>query len=65
MQTRDCVRIQMTNSDLDGRDGYLLGRSINGPVYIWIVRLDGDPYYTEDSEEYLAVTIPECCLEVI
>jgi hypothetical protein len=64
MKTRDFVIIKNTNSDLDGRDGYLLGKSINGMVKIWIVELIG-PIYIIEGEEYLAVTLPESCLEVM
>ena len=65
MKTRACVTIKNTNSSLDGREGYLLGTSSIGVMTFWIVKLDGDSYFNEDSEEWLAVTMPECCLEVI
>ena len=65
MRTRDFVKIKNTNSVLDGTKGYLLGKSING-LPIWIVELcSSAPLFVHEGEEYLAVTLPESCLDLL
>ena len=63
MKTRQAVKVIDTESSLDGRTGLLLGKSVNGLVHIWIVGLDAPFIYA--GEEYLAVTLPGSCLEII